>query len=813
MFLAHPYLLLLIIPVLAAAAYLIRKGHGKRLLITRAVVFALLIVSLASPYDLVTRTIVDESPSVTVIDDLTGSMAIFENGTGGSVGGSVGGSTGDRVYNRLKSATPTRIHRITGNRSAIGDAITECARGNDNILLVSDCNNNYGLLLSDTIAFADGINTTVCAIRLTPQRNDLSVEIVGGNDVIVGSKQSFTIVVRQAMDDKEAEYRLSVWVDGAKIDGISGVSGIGEKPIAQSGRENRIPISHTFDSVGSHTIKVEITPTGDDYRSENNVFYKSVHVVPKPTILLMADHSSPLSQTLTELYETTTVSPGDLLDPGEYLAVVLDNVHANDLDKGEIEQLRAYLRNGGGLVVVGGDRAYDRGGYYDSPLGFEALLPVRSKESTGTGTNVGVVIVIDISGSVGTASGSGSALSMEKALAISILHGISANDYIGVIAFNQNAHIVSPLTRGLYKSTIEENIARLKHGGLTHLDMAQNAASGMLEGYAGAKSVIVISDGKTKNADSCISIARNMADSSVTTYAVGVGETTDESFMRSLAEAGGGIYYKPTESERLNVIFGDKPKEPADTTEGDFSVVVLNPNHFISEGIMLSGSLTGYNTATPKVGAQPLVTTSAGKPIVTAWMFGVGRVVSLATDDGSGWGGVLYSGENAAIISRIVNWAVGDPRRNDEVVITGDDVHLGEPAVIEIRSSTIPSVNLNGRELELSQIDEDRYQASIPTDATGLLDVSGYAIAVNYPLEFRDVGASTDLPDLLEVFGGGVYEEDEIEPLLDNMRAQSTRTVQEPEDLRLWFLLAAMLIFLGEVAVRRLREITRMREG
>ena len=809
MFLAHPYLLLLIIPVLAAAAYLIRKGHGKRLLITRAIVFALLIVSLASPYELVTRTTVDESPSVTVISDLTGSMALFENGTGERVGGSVGGSVGDRVYDRLKSATPTRIHRITGNRSGIGDAIAGCARGNDNILLVSDCNNNYGLLLADTIAFVDGINTTVCAIRLTPQRNDLSVEIVGGKDVIVGSEQSFAIVVRQAMDGKETGYRLSIWVDGAKIDGIY------EKPIVQSGRENRIPISHTFDGVGSHTIKAEIAPTGEDYRSENNVFYKSVHVVPKPTILLMADpgHSSPLSQTLTELYETTTVSPGDLLDPGEYLAVVLDNLHANDLDKGEIERLRAYLRNGGGLVVVGGDRAYDRGGYYGSPLGFEALLPVRSKESAGTGKNMGVVIVIDISGSVGTTSGGGSALSMEKALAISILRGISANDYVGVIAFNQNAHIVSPLTRGLYKGAIEEDIARLKHGGQTQLDVAQNAAFGMLEGYSGAKSVIVISDGQTKNADSCISIAGGMADSGITTYTVGVGETTDESFMQSLAEAGGGIYYKPTESERLNVIFGDKPKEPADTTKGDFSVVVLNPNHFISEGVMLSGSLTGYNTVTPKVGAQPLVTTSAGKPIVTAWMFGVGHVVSLATDDGSGWSGVLYSGENAAIISRMVNWAVGDPRRNDEVVITGDDVHLGEPAVIEIRSSTIPSMDLNGRGLELSQIDEDRYQASIPTEVPGLLDVSGYAIAVNYPLEFRDVGASTDLQDMLEVFGGGVYDEDAILPLLDNMRAQSTRTVQEQKDLRLWFLLAAMLIFLCDVAVRRLREIARMRNG
>jgi len=57
-----------------------------------------------------------------------------------------------------------------------------------------------------------------------------------------------------------------------------------------------------------------------------------------------------------------------------------------------------------------------------------------------------------------------------------------------------------------------------------------------------------------------------------------------------------------------------------------------------------------------------------------------------------------------------------------------------------------------------------------------------------------------------------VYAEDEIEPLLNNLRERSTRKVQEHEEKRMPFLLAAMIIFVGEVAVRRLREIKRMRK-
>ncbi len=190
----------------------------------------------------------------------------------------------------------------------------------------------------------------------------------------------------------------------------------------------------------------------------------------------------------------------------------------------------------------------------------------------------------------------------------------------------------------------------------------------------------------------------------------------------------------------------------------------------------------------------------------------MGHVVSLSTDDGAGWSGALYRGGNAELISRVVNWAVGDPRRNDEIVITGDDTHLGDPAVIGVRSDTVPSINLDGKQLELSQIDKDRYQTSIKTESLGFLDISGYSIAVNYPAEFLDVGFSEDLGGTIDMFGGALYEEDEIDPLLNTLRERSTRTVQEPENVRLPFLLAAMIFFVGEVAVRRLREIRRMRK-
>ncbi len=47
----------------------------------------------------------------------------------------------------------------------------------------------------------------------------------------------------------------------------------------------RIPIKHSFSTAGSHTIRAELF--APDAISQNNIFYRSVHVVPRPRILLV----------------------------------------------------------------------------------------------------------------------------------------------------------------------------------------------------------------------------------------------------------------------------------------------------------------------------------------------------------------------------------------------------------------------------------------------------------------------------------------------------------------------------------------------
>lgn len=266
---AYPLVLLLISPVVLAGWYSIRRGISKRLIISRVVILSLLLIALASPFTIGTHTIRDETPRVTVLSDQTMGMDLFKK------------DTGQNIFDAIKSKTPTTYRQFAGIKSPIGDEVIQNAEGNNNIVLVSDGNNNYGKDLFDAISFVSRTGTAVFAVRQTPIHNDASVEIESAKNLIIGNDNVFNIVVRQA--GNETSYRLDVEIDGAPVD---------SETIVQQGRIKVIPVSYTFSSLGTHSVKATITPNGEDWFKLNNVFYKSVFVVPKPRVLALADDTT-----------------------------------------------------------------------------------------------------------------------------------------------------------------------------------------------------------------------------------------------------------------------------------------------------------------------------------------------------------------------------------------------------------------------------------------------------------------------------------------------------------------------------------------
>ncbi len=769
----YPPAALIIIPAIPVILYLTRpKGSGAVLLVSsKLMIISIILISIASPYTEEYVPGITGQPDMTIIADSTESMRLFPSP--------------DDVIAYFSNRTPAAVDNISGTRSPIGDAIIRNAKSGGSILLISDGNSNDGKSLPEAVSFARSLNTTVYYLRREPVKKDIRVSIEGDAAAVLDTRAVFNVNIMSVGD---IGGDLKVRIDGkiALNDRVTGAK--------------KIPLTYSFNSVGSHTIKAELTAENDEL-PQNNVFYRTVHVVPKPQVLLVSNEDSPLSRIMEQSYSVHAAAA--IGDASGYKAVVLDDMSAAELSYPDTLILSDYVINGGGLVVVGGENAYSD--YGKLPL-LEQLIPVRYGGVPPTGRKTAVVLVVDISGSTGDLSGSDLKLGIEKGLALQVLDDLGEKDFIGVVAFNNAPHTVVPFAQYADRSDAAEAIQRLGYGGTTRLLPALSAAQGMLKNFEGGRNIIVISDGAVSDGDASLKAASGMSGNGITIYAIGVGGDTDEEFMGNLALAGGGGYMRRDAAHGIRVLLGEK--ESRNGGEG-YPLLIINSAHFITENIELNATVYGYNNVHAKQNAQALVMTGSGNPAITSWRAGLGRVVAITVDNGNAWAPALYGTGNSKIIARSINYAVGNP---EGLNLRAPDGEVGKPIDITFSSDIEPVLAFDGTGLRFERTGEKLFHAAVYPDSTGFHDISGYTVAVNEPAEYRDTGNNELIPAIITAAGGRVYDQSGLERLIPDMISQKTGMVRHVTDLRPVFLMAALLLFTIEVVLRRLAEIIHSRK-
>jgi hypothetical protein len=815
--LESPQMLLLIVPVIIAGFYLLRKTKTK-LVEWRMFVAIILILALAAPYTMVTQTTNEEDPSLVLVQDQTASMGIFPEGAGTD------------LYEALAAKTPTTLVPLTGEKTPLGDAVTQYSGLGNQIVLVTDGNSNSGKDLTEALEFAKETNTTVYLVQPELETNDLSVEILGDKKVVVDNQNEFEIVVRQA-SEKSVSYFLEVFVDGVLSQ---------SRQFTQNTRNNTIPINQAFTTLGAHSISVKISEvSGGDLNEINNEFSKSLYVIPKPKLtLITGETDSPLAKVLSSLYEVSVANgyPGNITDSK---VLVLDNQFIDSFSEAQTKEIKNYVSNGGGLIVVGGDRAYNYGNYLNSSL--EEILPVVSKPSEFKGGR-NLILVLDVSPST-VAHGTQSDILSN---AVNILGNDNLKDAnVAVVAFGNAAYDVSG---GFVFMGLPQNVAILKdkvskltptNQTETSLDQGLGIAKQMFEGKDGELDAIIISDGGIEESyDQSLQIARELKDMGVNLFFIHISSPAPSQADKSrnyyaemlMKELGldDGVHYQHIEmGERANIVFEKTDESPDESQDeetedlGYYSLLEYSPDHFITRSVNLTNAtITGYNQVTPKAGAERLVITVTGQPVLTTWRFGLGRVAAFTTDNGKGegtlWASKLYSGSNSKLISGMTNWAIGNPQAEEGAVVEAPDTWLGTPSDLTLimYDEGIPQLKLDGAQLDLALTGRNTYEASVNPVNIGVHDISGYPLAVNYPLEYRDVGLNNDLESLIAATGGKVYTEKEARAsLLKDARQNSQKVSDEHVSLKIYVLLAALVLYLGEVLVRRIREMRKLRQS
>ncbi|HII68850.1 TPA: VWA domain-containing protein [Candidatus Woesearchaeota archaeon] len=787
--LAHPYallwlaaLLVLLVPVIRMNTVTFKSKqekedylHEKRVLriaftILRSLVLVLILLAIASPF-ITTNEIVHGYPSLTVLVDNSTSFSVFDK------------APVDSLVAQLNEHIPLRVHTIgSGEHSALGDGILNSMQGDDNLLVISDGQNTEGRVLGDVVLFAAKLNTTISTVSLTPKAGDLAVSIKGPREVILGQENEFLVEV--ALAGNTGAYTLEVEIDGEKV--------VSERDVSAKA------ITRAFAS-GYHRITARLIT--DDFFEENNIYYKSVYALPKPKLAFVTEGGSPLSSELDAVYDVTTMGSVPQ-NPDSFSAVVLNNLPGTSLQE-HTQRLSEYVADGNGLVFIGGDASFDRGLYQKADYGIEPLLPVIVGKAESDSQNVvNIVLLIDISGTSGQSFSSGSTsskLDVAKALAIKILSDLRPDDAVAVVAFNDVSYLISPLTPLGEKDNIVERIKTLQADGGTLTFQGLRRADFLLEGANGNKNVILISDGLDASMDTALSVGSSLSAKGVKIYTVGVGFDTHEEFMKSLARRGNGIYFKPDETQHLKIAFGRAEEEPGTT----MSAILLDRNHWItSSDIELSAGVTGVNYVAPKLGSQVLAATSQADPLLTVGRYGLGRVVALSTDDGSAWGNTLYAPQNSKLVVRTFNWAIGDPVRTLEHAVSVADVHLGEPATVEVFSDEKPIATDSS--LIFSRVGSRAYHASYMPGGTGFFEVMGATFAVNYNKEYATVGMSEEFASLVTLTRGAVFEPADVEGIVEKITELSRRVKIKLSFLRFPFIIAALALFLLEIAIRRL---------
>jgi len=331
------------------------------------------------------------------------------------------------------------------------------------------------------------------------------------------------------------------------------------------------------------------------------------------------------------------------LDPlSDYRAIILNNVPASSLPPQLLQSVNPYVKGGGSLVTIGGDRSYGLGGYIGSAV--EEILPVRlvPPHVEKKRLTVAVQLVIDKSRSMAMDA----RLEFAKAAAREVLASLKDDDFIGVIGFDDVPFIALPISQvGPVRYSAADRISRLYPTKKTNLFPAlDEARRGMARVNAGRKHVIVLTDGKLPDPGTYyFDLVRQMRVLGVTLSTVVVGADADDGFLANLAKLGGGSFYQTSDPTNLPKIFLSDVKVASDEKsirENPEIKVSRGPSGVSSTSLSDFPTLRGFVETLPRDSARTeLIVSEEGRsfPLLASWQVGKGRACSFTSDANGRW--------------------------------------------------------------------------------------------------------------------------------------------------------------------------------
>jgi Mg-chelatase subunit ChlD len=424
---------------------------------------------------------------------------------------------------------------------------------------------------------------------------------------------------------------------GDVVNGLDGVKQVELEP-----GDNDVSFRSKVAVPGEVTYALDATDAAQDRFKENNRATAVVAVLGRPVVLYVDGDPARASYLGAALaaqqfnVDTSDPLPTSLREAERYDFIVLSDMPAERVSLTQQDTIEQYVRDlGGGFLFAGGERGYGLGGWYHTTI--ERILPVRmDAEKRRDEAEVAMALVIDRSGSM-----NGLPLEMAKQAAKATADTLAADDLLEVIAFDSQPTRIVRMTPAKHRARIQSDIARIQAGGGTEIFPALDAAyQAMSTVRAKKKHVVLLTDGQAPQSG-IRDLVQAMAAENITVTSVGLGGGIDEGLLRTIAEVGGGRFYKVADPQSLPRIFTRETEmvSRSAAVEEYFQPRAVAPADFLrSIDVASAPFLHGYvATKLKPPPAQELLESELGEPILARWHVGLGWTMAWTSDVKNLW--------------------------------------------------------------------------------------------------------------------------------------------------------------------------------
>ncbi|MFL6353548.1 MAG: VWA domain-containing protein [Bryobacteraceae bacterium] len=314
--------------------------------------------------------------------------------------------------------------------------------------------------------------------------------------------------------------------------------------------------------------------------------------------------------------------------------VLLNNLDLNSFSLARKNHLEEYVRNGGGLLLIGGERQVYKEDAEIDPI--DRALPAKlAPPRTSEGTSV--ALIIDKSSSM-----EGRKIDLARLSAIGVVDHLRPTDTIGVLIFDNSFQWAVPMRHAEDKSLIRRLISGITPDGGTQIAPAlAEAYWKVLSSKATYKHIVLLTDGISEEGDS-IELAREALGHQVTISTVGLGQDVNRSYLEKVAATSGGRSYFLNEPQGLEQILLKDVLDYSGSTavEKPLKAIVERKTEILDGvGIENAPPLKGYVRFIAKPAAEAILGIDDQKkdPLYVRWQYGLGRAGVFTSDAKSRW--------------------------------------------------------------------------------------------------------------------------------------------------------------------------------